>query len=248
MKSFCQAKVVSPFHSIDRSRLDHRRAGQFLQVWRISFILRSIDRSVVQFDFDIALSEGSLKFNPHNFCRFSLICWNYYRLVSLLSVFIEKNLHHLHYTIMKVFMVVGICYCSALIHQSGCSGETVGQSLKSKGAVASSVGVENIENDGENEQSNKSGPSLQSHWTIHWRTHEIEYQEWNEYVSYYDGPWKDWRSSVTVGEALDAAFGKEDDSKEKDAIANQVLGEIRMSLNEKIFLSTSVCFARLTLR
>jgi division protein CdvB (Snf7/Vps24/ESCRT-III family) len=40
-----------------------------------------------------------------------------------------------------------------------------------------------------------------------------------------------------VGETLDAAFGQEGDSEEEDAIVNQVLDEIGISLNEKVCLS-----------
>jgi hypothetical protein len=39
-----------------------------------------------------------------------------------------------------------------------------------------------------------------------------------------------------VGETLDAAFGEEGDSEEEDAIVNQVLDEIGISLNEKVCL------------
>ncbi len=38
----------------------------------------------------------------------------------------------------------------------------------------------------------------------------------------------------SVGETLDAAFGQEGDSDEEDAIVNQVLDEIGISLNEKV--------------
>jgi site-specific DNA-adenine methylase len=37
-----------------------------------------------------------------------------------------------------------------------------------------------------------------------------------------------------VGETLDAAFGQEGDSDEEDAIVNQVLDEIGISMNEKV--------------
>lgn len=37
-----------------------------------------------------------------------------------------------------------------------------------------------------------------------------------------------------MGETLDAAFGQEGDSEEEDAIVNQVLDEIGISLNEKV--------------
>jgi hypothetical protein len=41
-----------------------------------------------------------------------------------------------------------------------------------------------------------------------------------------------------VSETLDAAFGQEGDSDEEDAIVNQVLDEIGISVNEKVcFLS-----------
>ncbi len=39
-----------------------------------------------------------------------------------------------------------------------------------------------------------------------------------------------------VGETLDAAFGQEGDSDEEDAIVNQVLDEIGISMNEKVCL------------
>jgi hypothetical protein len=41
-----------------------------------------------------------------------------------------------------------------------------------------------------------------------------------------------------VGETLEAAFGEDGDSEEEDAIVNQVLDEIGISMNEK------VCFFR----
>jgi len=37
-----------------------------------------------------------------------------------------------------------------------------------------------------------------------------------------------------VGETLEAALGQEGDSEEEDAIVNQVLDEIGISLNEKV--------------
>ena len=37
-------------------------------------------------------------------------------------------------------------------------------------------------------------------------------------------------------EALDAAFGQEGDSEEEDAVVNQVLDEIGISLNEKVLI------------
>ncbi len=37
-----------------------------------------------------------------------------------------------------------------------------------------------------------------------------------------------------MSETLDAAFGQEGDSDEEDAIVNQVLDEIGISLNEKV--------------
>ncbi len=44
-----------------------------------------------------------------------------------------------------------------------------------------------------------------------------------------------------VGETLDAAFGQEGDSDEEDAIVNQVLDEIGISLNEKVRVVFSFC-------
>ena len=38
----------------------------------------------------------------------------------------------------------------------------------------------------------------------------------------------------SVGETLEAALGQEGDSDEEDAIVNQVLDEIGISLNEKV--------------
>jgi hypothetical protein len=38
-----------------------------------------------------------------------------------------------------------------------------------------------------------------------------------------------------VGETLDAAFGEDGDSEEEDAIVNQVLDEIGISFNEKVY-------------
>lgn len=40
---------------------------------------------------------------------------------------------------------------------------------------------------------------------------------------------------VLVSETLEAAFGEEGDSEEEDAIVNQVLDEIGISLNERVF-------------
>jgi len=39
-----------------------------------------------------------------------------------------------------------------------------------------------------------------------------------------------------VGETLEAAFGQDGDSEEEDAIVNQVLDEIGISMNEKVCL------------
>ena len=100
--------------------------------------------------------------------------------------------------------------------------------------------IENIENDGENEQSGESDSSLQSHPTVHSRAHENGYQEWNEYVSDYDSPCQRRRSSIAVGEAVDAAFGEEGDSEEEDVIVNQMLDEIGISLNETVLSSVSL--------
>ena len=41
-----------------------------------------------------------------------------------------------------------------------------------------------------------------------------------------------------VGETLEAALGQDGDSEEEDAIVNQVLDEIGISLNEKVCHST----------
>ena len=38
----------------------------------------------------------------------------------------------------------------------------------------------------------------------------------------------------SVGETLDAAFGEDGDSEEEDAIVNQVLDEIGISINERV--------------
>ncbi|CAF4853309.1 unnamed protein product [Rotaria sp. Silwood1] len=43
-----------------------------------------------------------------------------------------------------------------------------------------------------------------------------------------------------MGETLDAAFGEEGDSEEEDAIVNQVLDEIGISMNEKIAVAPRV--------
>ncbi len=39
-----------------------------------------------------------------------------------------------------------------------------------------------------------------------------------------------------VGETLDAAFGEDGDSEEEDAIVNQVLDEIGITMNERVCL------------
>lgn len=46
--------------------------------------------------------------------------------------------------------------------------------------------------------------------------------------------------SEMMGDALDAAFGEEGDSEEEDAIVNQVLDEIGISINEKMGIAPRV--------
>ena len=61
-------------------------------------------------------------------------------------------------------------------------------------------------------------------------------------MSDYDSPCQRRRSSIAVGEAVDAAFGEEGDSEEEDVIVNQVLDEIGISLNETVLSSVSLSF------
>jgi len=45
-----------------------------------------------------------------------------------------------------------------------------------------------------------------------------------------------------VSETLDAAFGEAGDSDEEDAIVNQVLDEIGISMNEKVCFQREISF------